>query len=231
MERKNLYLTSCNYNVAKILEELKKIIIDNGGSIAKYKYAEKTLIHNRSIEEELRKKEDHLLKVEANNNERFAEKKAAVIKNIKADLEELQNAAATTPAIETTFTTWCGHSIRFVLDGIYYYFSMDDNPFFPAIINKIKLDSNNSYTGTYCSDSIEKKPFLYDCIFSFNCCNEDIKEMAYQLYNFLLLAPMSKRYIEREKKRVPNLYNGGYHYETIVKKDNKVTQIEIETGV
>ena len=97
MEAKNLYLPNSNYNIARILEALKKIIIDNGGSIEKYKYAEKTLIHNRSIAEELRKKEDHLLKVEANNNERFAEKKAAVIKNIKADLEELQNAAATTP--------------------------------------------------------------------------------------------------------------------------------------
>lgn len=231
MEAKNLYLPNSNYNIARILEALKKIIIDNGGSIAKYKYAEKTLIHNRSIAEEIRKKEDHLSKVEANNNERFAEKKAAAIKNIKADLEELQNASATTPAIETTFTTWSGHHIHFVHDGIYYYFSMDNNPFFPASIHKIMLDNNNCYAGTYYSDSIEEKPFLYDCIFSFNCCNEDIKEMAYQLYNFLLLAPMSKLYVDRQKKRVPNTYNGGYHYETIVKKDNKITQIEIETEV
>jgi hypothetical protein len=229
MIAKNLYLPNSNYNIAKIFEELKKIIINNGGNIAKYKYAEKTMIYNRSIAEEIRKKEDHLSKAEANNNEQFAEKKAIAIKNIKADLEELQEAANTIQPIETTFTTWCGHHIKFIQDGIYYDFSMDSNPFFSATIHKIKLDNNNCYTGTYYSDSIEEKPFLYDCIYSFNCCNADIKEMAYQMYNFLIAAPTSKLYIDRQKKRVPNIYDGGYHYETIVKKDKKVTQIEIET--
>lgn len=228
MIAKNLYLPNSNYNIAKIIEELKKIIIDNGGSIAKSKYAEKITVHNRSIDEAIRKKEDHISKVKENNSI-TPEKKETIIKNVTKDLEELQKAADAAQDFETTFVSWCGHSIQFVIDGIYYYFSMDSNPFFPASIRKIKLDTNNSYTGTYYTDSIEEKPFLYDCIYNYNCCNSDIKEMAYQMYNFLIAAPMSKLYVDRQKKRVPNTYNGGYHYETIVKKDNKVTQIEIET--
>lgn len=226
MEMKNLYLPNSNYNIARIFEELRKIITDNGGSIAKYKYAEKTMIHNRSISEAIRKEEDRIAAVMAGNMP--DEKKEVFAKNAGAKLEELRKAADTMQHIETTFTTWCGHSIHFVQGSIYYYFSMDNNPFFPATIHKIKLDNNNCYTGTYCSESIEEKPFLYNCIWDYNCCNADIKEMACQLYNFLLNAKLSVPFIDRQKKRVPNLYDGGYHYETIVKKDNKVTKIELE---
>ena len=226
MAAKNLYLPNSNYNIAKIFEELKKIIIDNGGSIAKYKYAENALIHNRSISEAIHKEKERIAAVMAGNMPE--EKKEIFAKNAGAKLEELKKAADTIQPIETTFTTWYGHHIYFVHDGIYYYFSMSSNPFFPATIHKIKLDNNNCYTGTYCSDSIEEKPFLYDCIYNYNCCDADIREMAYQMYNYLLLAKISVPFVDRQKKRVPNLYDGGYHYETIVKKDNKVTKIEIE---
>lgn len=87
-------------------------------------------------------------------------------------------------------TVGCGLSLEFVLNGFYYSFEYDENPFFPITYQKIAIDSEGNYTGArYCYSSEdlnnrswkEKKElcfsFGYDNFFKI-CNDEEIKELA-----------------------------------------------------
>lgn len=69
-----------------------------------------------------------------------------------------------------------------------------------------------------CSDDLSKE-WLHDCFFSFNCSKADIKEAANLIFNQLVTAPKSVIRIDYVKRRVPNYYNNGYHYEKIYNKE------------
>jgi hypothetical protein len=61
----------------------------------------------------------------------------------------------------------------------------------------------------------DKKEWLFDCFFSWNCSDADIKEAANLIFNMLCTAPFSEIMRDQRRERVPNMYDGGYHYETI----------------
>ena len=67
----------------------------------------------------------------------------------------------------------------------------------------------------------DNKEWLFDSFFKFDCSNDDIKESANMIFNKLLKYPMCKLDREKERKRVPNYYNNGYHYEIIEKPIQK----------
>lgn len=125
-----------------------------------------------------------------------------------------------------------GDELKFILNGFYYEISYDENPFFPIIFRKIKINENGEYIGKrYCEsneDYNEKSynknktfvfSFGYDNLFKI-CTAEEIDELAQHHYNqiksFLFALPESEIY--NDKKRVSNYYNNGYHYEKIFDK-------------
>lgn len=207
MKTETLYFTNWNYNAARILQRLEKLITGNGGVLAStWEHSFNTLytLHNRTLSGAIREQAERVQRLEELN--RGASK-------ARADLEELQNIKC--PPIITRFKSWIG----FVLDNVYYYVSFSDNPFFPFHLQKIKVN-NLSYTGDFYLEEL-KKDWLFDCLLSFRCTDDEIKEITNLLFNDLQAAPLSGEYIETTKKRVPNLYDGGYHYETITTRDTK----------
>lgn len=52
-----------------------------------------------------------------------------------------------------------------------------------------------------------------------DCAAADRREAANLIYNILINAPYSEIHREYKKERVSNLYDGGYHYETIKAKE------------
>lgn len=114
-----------------------------------------------------------------------------------------------TTEIVVTHTSY----INFTLDGFYYYYQVDSNPFFPFYFVKSRIE-NGKYSRDAYLDNDPKKWF-FDCFFSKTCCNADVTEAANLIYNMLCNAAPSKIHRERNRQRVPNTYNSGYHYETV----------------
>lgn len=184
------YLNNWNYNAALILTELEKIAINNGGSICRmWQYPgnapqwlterKKYLITNRAILEAIREEKERLEKIKRITN-------AAILPETYARLERLENIK------NDPVLTYYGdyHYITFAVDGNYYYYSMDDNPFFDFHYAKVKIENGNKIKRYYyCSE--DKKEWLYDCFFKFNCSNSDRREAANLIYNMLVNAKYS----------------------------------------
>lgn len=102
--------------------------------------------------------------------------------------------------------------ISFVFDGMVYYFQVDQNPFSPFLYNKTPLNGDK-YSRDAGLEELSKS-WLYDCFWSSNCSQADIVEAANLIFNELCNAPTSKIIRSSHQVRVPNTYDGGWHWET-----------------
>ena len=137
-----------------------------------------------------------------------------------------------------------GLSLDFMLDGFYYHISYDENPFFPLMYQKIKVNENGDYIGArflYSSEDLndrswkkEKKlcfSFGYDNFFKI-CSNEDIKELASyhleQIKNEIIKGVESASYCDQyhPKNKTYNIYNLGDKFYS----KRPLTKEEIERG-
>ena len=114
------------------------------------------------------------------------------------------------------YLNYNGTYIRFVLDGYLYYFQIDDNPFFPFYYSKYQINPNNTYCKDVYSEELDKD-WLFDCYWRNDCTNEERQQAAETILNILINAPKGKVHRDTVKQRVPNIYDNGYHYETITK--------------
>lgn len=207
-ENQRLYPSTWPYNAARIMTELARIVENNSGRV---KYGNSAIISNRSINNAIWEKKERVKKLEMINAESEKETRTAAIAVLKKDVEQLENLC--NDPITVTHTSY----ISFTLDDVYYYFSVDDNPFFPFHYVKTPV-KNGSYSRDACMQEDEKE-WLFDCFFSWNCSGSDIKEAANLILNMLCNAPISRVLLDSKKTRVPNRYDGGYHYETIHSKE------------
>ena len=203
-ENERLYPATWEYNAACILTELAKIITNNGGKV---KPLHTAIISNRSItaaKQEYTEKIERFTELEKVNHN---EKRATLIKAYSEKLVELEKVDDT--PVSVTHTSY----ISFVYNGFYFYYQVDSNPFFE--FSYIKTPVNN---GKYSQDAVleeDKKEWLFNCFFSATCSKSDIKEAAKLIFNMLVSAKPSIIRRDYKKQRVSNLYNSGYHYETI----------------
>ena len=103
--------------------------------------------------------------------------------------------------IITYFTSY----INFVLDGYLYYIQLEENPFFLGKISKVKINDKMEASKDVYLDELDAVYFDY------NMTKEEIKESALKLYEYVIKAKPSKKYVERTRERVPNFYNDGWH--------------------
>ena len=165
-EDQRLYLPAGEYNAARVLEYLLKIVENNGGEYEPYKH---TLANNRSYEPN------------------------AEPKRIMGQL-------------------WAD----FILDDVYYGISLDDNPFFDFYLTKTQVVDGKRKRNVY-TEKLSKE-WVYDCLFRVTN-DEEVKEIAYQLFNIVVKAPMSEVYNDKHRFRVNNIYDGGWHWEYKVDPD------------
>lgn len=202
--RTRLYLKNWEYNACRITSALADVVENHGGQVKPHHTA---IISNRTLDDAKRDISEKLTRFEALQNEEYNEKRARYIVEKTAELEKL-NAINNEP-IEVTHTTW----ITFVLDGMHYFYSMDDNPFFEFHYSKTPVRS-----GKYSLDAIsgqDPKEWMYDCFFRYSASDADIIEAANIIFNMLVNAKTSPIHRDSRKTRVPNMYDGGYHYETV----------------
>lgn len=202
-ENQRLYLTSWEYNSARILTKLAEIIKTQGGNVAPSTTA---VVSNRSIAEQRReylKRVEHLTSLEEKEH---SEKRTDAIKTYSEKLTELELLEI--EPIKVTHITY----ISFTYDGFYYYYQTDDNPFFEFYYTKAVI-VNGKYSRCYLSN--DNKDWLHDNLLSMRCNESDIDEAASAIFNMLISSKPSEKYRNGHKTRVPNTYDGGYHYEMV----------------
>lgn len=128
-----------------------------------------------------------------------------------------RNAEEEVDPITVTHTSY----ISFVLEEVYYYYQLSDNPFFDFYYQKTPIEEEKRSRDA--SLEVDERKWLFDCYFKSNCKQREIDKAANLIFEMLCSAPVSQIIRERYKKRVPNIYNDGYHMETVYKPERMVT--------
>ena len=201
------YLNNWEYNACRIMTALQTVVENNGGSA---KPVKKPIIENRMISATIRENREKIQRIRENNETPNEKQLSYIAKKEKEiiDLELINN-----DPIQVTQTTW----IDFVLDGVYYSYSMDDNPFFPFHYRKTPIRNGKISRDAVCDEC--KKEWLSDCFFSFRASDADVTEAANIIFNMLMNAKNSDIIRDSHRVRVPNVYSSGYHYETVLEKE------------
>ena len=185
-----LYLRPWEYNAAKILTRLAKIVEDYNGKV---KPLHTAIISRQSLRKDIFDLTDRIERYEKVNKHSPTPERTTAILDLRNQLEKLE-AIDDTP-ITVTHTTY----IHFVLDGYYYTYSIDTNPFFPFYYSKTPvIDGSANMWAT--SEEDTKKEWEHDCFFRYNCSDASIVEAAYLIFNMLVNSKPIKSYHERMVK-------------------------------
>lgn len=217
------WFDSSEYNTARVIERIADMIIERGGRV---KFRDEGMeIRTRGFVGKIESTEKNIdganfcLKSDVGDPEKIE----AALAQYEQELAELKAAEEAAPTIKSRFMTkhsLCARCIHFVLDQKLYYFEFDDNPFFPDMYHKIPLNADGEYAGRYYSEKVEHKPYYIDALWKPCATEEEIDAAAELLLDFLTSRPSGERYYEKEKRRVPNTYNDGYHDEMVVKPES-----------
>lgn len=208
-ENERLYPDSWEYNGARIMSKLAEIVVENGGRV---KPCKKALISNRSIDIMKTNCSLRLEKLKSLEEKKHKDVLVAAIEKKEKDLEELEQIK--NDPITVTHTSY----ISFVLENTYYYFQLDDNPLFEFLLVKTPI-KNGKYSRDAALEETEKD-WLEDCFLKLERAPEkDIEEAAKKIFDMLVSSKNSSIILDKRRVRVQNLYNSGYHYETIYEKE------------
>lgn len=203
-ENERLYLATWEYNAARILTELARIVINHGGRVKPLKNA---IISNRTADSARREYKEKIERFTELEKTSHNESRVSAIKEYSKKLEALEKV--NNDPVMVTHTDY----INFVYDDFYYCYQVNDNPFFDFCYHKTPVKNGRYSRDTY---SIEdKKEWLFDCFFRCDCSFVDVVKAANFIFDMLVQAKPSQIHIESKKQRVANLYDGGYHYETV----------------
>ncbi len=215
-ENQRLYCRPWSYNAARVLSRLAEIINDNGGNVKPETPA--VLVFAGPLDK-IRETEERLERYKSQRTNAGVIKAIGperIEKAIRAAEEDLQQLKSEpTPETRVTHTSY----ISFTLDGFYYYFQIDRNYFFPFYY--LKTQTRNGGTEYSRDAALDETPktWLYDCLIMSAANDADICECAHMLYNELQQAAPSEIIRDYEKKTVPNKYDGGWHYEKVMKPE------------
>ena len=141
-----------------------------------------------------------LAEIVESNGGRVKPVKNALIKNISVKESEF---------IPVTHTTY----IKFLYKDVVYYFQIDRNPFFPFYYSKALVKNGKFSKDTYLEEF--SKEWLKDCFFTSDTTSADIRQAALSIFDDLKKANLSKIYRDKQRTRVANIFNDGWHWETV----------------
>lgn len=209
---KKLYLKTWSFNIYRILNEIRKEIEKNGGELVEsspyISKKEKIMIYDRYYLEAERETRANLEKsptLEEYNRKYFKSYYEAIKRNYKYKK-----------------IVKCESWLHFYYEGFIYYIEIDENPFFEHYIIKERAEKEGeTYIVKYRYYMQELKNTIINKInTTAYISDKEIKKIAKKFLQEILQQKESE--IVKTRKRVENLYNRGYHYETI--KEEKTTR-------
>jgi len=206
-EGQTLYLDSWNYNGVRVINALAGIITEHGGHV---KPNTAGYIENRSISEKARELENRIERCHASIMDGTG-REDLILKVIDSDTAEVsvlhKKADASRVAVDHP------SYIQFILNGFYYSFSIDSNPFFDHHYIKTPL-KGDKVSRDACMEDLPRL-WIMNELFSMDCTQDDIQKTAEAVFELLTTANNS--FIRRDsyRRRVANTYNNKYHYEIV----------------
>lgn len=194
-EIKKLYLSSWPYNAALILTELDKIIKNNGGKIVSTWRTTKRpdiLITNRNLItaiQDARARVDRVML-------RKSIDPAPFINEVK-QLESINNNFVLTCHGDYLYTS-------FILNGCYYNYNMNDNPFFEFYYTKTPVINGNKIINT-CYSLNDNKRWFKDIFYSYKCTHEQRRAAALDIFNMLMASTTSLTYNSKTQSHYKNI--------------------------
>lgn len=210
-DNQRLYATSWQYNSARILTRLAQLITAQGGKV---KPLHPAILSDRNLEDEIRETESKMNHLPEPNPDSWLDVRFIVEHHYLNKLEELQSIP--NAPITVTHTSY----ISFVMNGFYYSFSLDDNPFFPFYYMKTPIE-NGTYSGDACVENASKS-WAVNALLGFGCSDSEIETAAQAILALLLAAPLSTLRHDTQRTRIPNIYDSGSHYENIPVKERRL---------
>lgn len=180
------YLSSYEYNCASILEHLRGIVENKGGYLVTTWKKTQHYFHvvNRSRADAIRELSSFLSRcTRTEKNAEYYDKKSK-------ELEAYEKAES--PDFRTIFGDY--RYIQFFLDGMLYYYSMDNNPFFGVSWSKRPVSSNGTVARNYYSEHEDSPHWLSDRHLSMMCTDAEREAAAIKIFNQLKKANPSTRY-------------------------------------
>lgn len=208
-ENERLYATSWQYNSARILTRLAQLITAQGGKV---KPLYPAVISDRNLEEACTATQRRI-----ESSSTFHPKvREPLISNLQKELALFQ--AIPNAPITVTHTSY----INFTMNGVYYSYQLDSNPFFPFHYLKTPIDpKSETYSGDACLED-DPKSWFTDPLIGFGCPDSEIESAAGAILSLLLAAPLSAIRHDTKRTRIPNAYDSGYHFETIPVKERRI---------
>ena len=141
-----LYLTNWEYNMARVISEMARLIQDRGGRCKPLPYAMVTNRTNYNKAIELKSRIERLEQnINKYSNTELIEKLKTAIEKTRAEYEQAKMAADNEKPVKVEYTSY----IDFVLNDTRYYFQIDNNPFFPVLASKTPVKN-----GKYSRDAV-----------------------------------------------------------------------------
>ena len=199
---KKLYLSQWDYNSYLIMEELKKIVIANGGYCVSNweKKQEKTKIYNRSIKNKIESKQKHIEYLETIKENMTDAEKENINKNIDNYLQDIIKLEKQYKKASRIVTN--NNYLQFIInnpelkDAIttdIYYIQFNDNPFFEFYYSKQVIGNNLTLDYNCYLDKLPKeKLFIKDYYNKYG--KATIKKTADNIFKYIVNAHYSKRY-------------------------------------
>ena len=213
-----LYLTNWEYNMARVISELARLIQDRGGRCKRLPYAMVTNRTNYNKAIELKSN----LELYERNIKLFQDtekrgKLERAIKKTRAEYEQAKAVADNEKPVKVEYTSY----IDFVLNDTRYYFQIDNNPFFPVLASKTPVKN-----GKYSRDAVLSEcntEWAVDELILRSATDTTVKTTAARILEYLTGEKNSPIYRDGKKQRVHNVYNDEYHYETVYKPERIAT--------
>lgn len=211
-DNERLYATSWQYNSARILTRLAQLVTAQGGKV---KPLHPAVLSDHNLEDDIQDIEARIRTLTERENESHSDAQTLALQTCLSSLDRLR-AIPNTP-ITVTHTSY----ISFAMNGLYYSYQLDSNPFLPFYYLKTPIEN-----GTYSSDAClanEPKPWLNDNSFiRYGCSDSEIETAAQAILSLLLAAPQSTFRHDTKRTRVPNIYDSGYHFENVPVKERRL---------
>ena len=146
-ENERLYATSWQYNSARILTRLAQLITAQGGKV---KPLYPAVISDRNLKEACTATQRRI----ESSSTLHPKVREPLISNLQKELALFQSIP--NAPITVTHTSY----INFAMNGVYYSYSLDNNPFFPFHYLKTPIEpKSETYSGDACLEESSKSWF------------------------------------------------------------------------